>query len=103
MLVHTIFIGLPTNSCRWTISYYCRCTHRTGVVGEWLQSCDGQTGTAGSGAIDDAASWAAGDEIADDDSITLWGERRRPGESDAYVSSEWTNRCLSEEVHLELQ
>ena len=25
------------------------------VVGEWLQSCDGQTGTAGSGAVDDAA------------------------------------------------
>ena len=28
----------------------------TGVVGVWYESSDGQTGTAGSGAVDEAAS-----------------------------------------------
>ena len=42
------------NCCCRTISHNCCSTHRTGVVGEWLQSCDGQTSAAGSGGVDDA-------------------------------------------------
>ena len=75
-------LSFYTLNCSWSISHYCCSTHRTGVVGEWQQSCDGQTGTAGSGAIDDAASWAASYVVVSDTSITLRGERRRPGESE---------------------
>ena len=56
--------------CR-TISHNGCSTHRTGIVGEWLQSCNGQTSAAGSGCVDDAVSQTAVDEIAGDDSITL--------------------------------
>ena len=55
--VLTVFISCDSiNCCSWSISHHCSSPRRTGVAGEWLQSCDGQTGTAGSGAVDDAAS-----------------------------------------------
>ena len=52
----TFLLSFYCIHCSWSISHYSCGPHRTGVVGEWLQSCDGQTGTAGSGAVDDAAS-----------------------------------------------
>ena len=64
-----------------TISHNCRSTQRTGVVGEWLQFCDGQTSAAGSGSVCDIVVQTAIDRITNDDSITLGQKGRRPEKS----------------------
>ena len=82
------------NYCCRTISHNCCSTHRTGVVGEWLQSCDGQASAAGSGGVDDGVCWTAFDKIADDDTITLWGKRRWPSKVDTVRS----HRACNDEI-----
>ena len=67
--VLTIFIRNSTNCCWWTISHHCCCKHKTGVIGEWIDIY--HLGCFRNIQATCHTTNSAGDEIADDVTITL--------------------------------